>query len=127
MSKKQDDSKELTKATLTELLLNINDRLSHMEDCSLDTRSVLVKLVKQSNEVVQFLKQIDIENDEQIDYEDMMNPTTSFSSESVISSRTEKLKDLIDEYMDKQQDLKEFEEELKKHKKDISPGQIGEA
>ena len=125
MSKKQDDSKELSKATLTELLLNINDRLSHMEDCSLDTRSVLIKLVKQSNEVVQFLKQIEVEDlTDDYNYEDIMKPA---GEDIVRSGRTEKIKDMIDEYMSKQKDLKEFEEELKKHKKDISPGQIGEA
>ena len=38
-----------------------------------------------------------------------------------------KLKDLVEEFMDKQQDLKEFEEELRKHKGQIIPGQIGES
>ena len=38
-----------------------------------------------------------------------------------------KVKELIDEFMSKHKDLKEFEEELKKVKKLITPGQVGEA
>ena len=34
---------------------------------------------------------------------------------------------LVQEFMDKHKDLQELEQELKKHKDDINPGQIGEA
>ena len=37
------------------------------------------------------------------------------------------IKELIDEFMDKRESLKELEEELKKNKDKITPGQIGEA
>ena len=37
------------------------------------------------------------------------------------------IKELLDEYMAKHKDLKEFEEELKKHRDDITPGEIGES
>ena len=37
------------------------------------------------------------------------------------------LKQLLDDYMDRHKDLKELEEELKKHKDEITPGQVGES
>ena len=37
------------------------------------------------------------------------------------------LKELVEEYMDKAKDLKEFEKELKKHKDKVTPGQVGES
>ena len=39
----------------------------------------------------------------------------------------QELKELVNDFMDKQQDLKEFEEELKKHKDELTPGTIGES
>ena len=41
--------------------------------------------------------------------------------------RTEGIKALIDDILDRHKDLKEFEDELKKHKDDITPGQVGES
>ena len=41
--------------------------------------------------------------------------------------RTEGLKELIDDILDRHKDLKEFEDELKKHKDKITPGQVGES
>ena len=46
------------------------------------------------------------------------------------SINPKKLKDvqnLIDDFMDKRESLKELEKELKKYKNEITPGQIGEA
>ena len=42
-------------------------------------------------------------------------------------SRTADLKYIIDNIIERHDSLKEFEEELEKHKKDITPGQVGEA
>ena len=39
----------------------------------------------------------------------------------------EELKEMVEDYMDKQQDLKEFEEELEKNKDKLTPGTIGES
>ena len=121
MAKKQ----EISKKTLTEILLNISDRLNHIEDSSLDTREVLIKLVKQSNEIVKFLRNIEIE-DVTDDFEELTAPTLS-KSEEVRSERIQHIKELVEEYMGKQKGLKEFEEELKKHKEEITPGTIGES
>ena len=43
------------------------------------------------------------------------------------SDRMKHIKELVDEFMDKQKDLKELEEELQKNKDKITPGEIGEA
>ena len=37
------------------------------------------------------------------------------------------LKDLIDDILERQDSLREFEKELKKHKDKITPGQVGES
>jgi hypothetical protein len=37
------------------------------------------------------------------------------------------IRDLLNEFMDKHKELKEFEEELEKHKEEITPGQVGES
>ena len=121
MSKKQANT--ISKETLTEILLNISDRLTHIEDSSVDTRQVLIKLVKQSNEVVKFLKQIEIEEITN-EYDDI--PSLG-ESENKRASKMQSLRELIEDFMDKHTELKEFEEELKKHKKDLTPGQIGES
>ena len=122
MSKKQE---KLSEQTLTEILLNISDRLSHIEDASMDTREVLITLVKQSNQIVKFLKQIEIE-DITDEFDEMPSPLVS-PTEKNRSNKMQELKELINDFMDKHKDLKEFEEELKKHKKDITPGMIGES
>ena len=41
--------------------------------------------------------------------------------------KTEGLKALIDDILDRHEELKEFEKELKKHKDKITPGQVGES
>ena len=41
--------------------------------------------------------------------------------------RFENLKEVLNEFMDKRKDLIEFEKELKKHKDQLTPGQVGES
>ena len=101
-------------------------RLKHIEDIEADNRALMVKLIKQSNSIVQFLAQIDLEADDHIMMEDM-GKLPPIENKIYDSEKTEKLKELIDEFMTKQKDLKEFEKELKKYKDDITPGQIGES
>ena len=43
------------------------------------------------------------------------------------SGRIKNLKELIDEFMDRHEELKELEEELEKNKDKLTPGQAGEA
>ena len=125
MSKKIASSDEIKKTTLHELLLMMDARLKHIEDIEADNRDIIIKLVKQSNQVVRFLSKIDIEEvpDE---FEDISLPPMS-ESEKLRSNKMQDLKELVEEFMDKHSELKEFEEELKKHKDELTPGQIGES
>ena len=47
--------------TLKDLIKEIDFRLTHLEDMEYDNRELMIKLVKQSNQVVEFLKNIEIE------------------------------------------------------------------
>ena len=115
-----------TEQSLIEIIQDINFRLTHLEDMEADNRKLMVKLVQQGNTMVQFLKQFDVE---EIDPENLMIeklPELPFFDEDRVA-RTEGLKDLIDDIIEKHKDLKEFEDELEKYKNDITPGQVGES
>ena len=115
-----------TEQSLIEIIQDINFRLTHLEDIETDNRKLIVKLVQQGNTMVKFLKQFDVE---EIDPENLMIerlPELPFLDEDRVA-RTEGLKDLIDDIIDKHKDLKEFEEELEKYKHEITPGQVGES
>jgi len=111
------------KTTLKDLIQQIDFRLTHLEDISADNRALIVKLVKQGNTVVEFLKQFDGAAEHPPIEEDFFDLKT----EEVDVDRIKNVDELISEFMDKTKDLREFEEELKKHKNKITPGQIGEA
>ena len=66
MKKNISSTDKISKQTLHEILLDIKYRLDHLEDIEADNRSLIVKLIKQSNSIVKFLAQIDVEpiNDE---------------------------------------------------------------
>ena len=123
MAKKVNSTDKINDTTLHELLLMMDARLKHIEDITADNRAIIVKLVKQSNQVVEFLKNIEIE--------DMADDYLSYSLDSDITHQKDdkinNLKELVSELMEKHKDLKEFEEELKKHKDKLTPGQIGES
>tara|TARA_B100000287_G_scaffold153209_1_gene144787 strand:- start:376 stop:765 length:390 start_codon:yes stop_codon:yes gene_type:complete len=125
MAKEKHSGDKITEQTLHEILLDIKYRLNHLEDITADDRSILIKLVKQSNQIVEYLKQIEIEVVED-DIENM--PFTSFMENNLEEqNKVKKLQNFIDDFMDKRDSLKEFEKELKKHKDMLTPGQIGEA
>ena len=114
------------KKSLVEIIQDIDYRLTHLEDMEADNRKLMVKLVQQGNTMVQFLKQFDVE---EIDPENLMIerlPELPFFDEDRVA-RTEGLKDLIDDIIDKHKDLKEFEDELEKYRNEITPGQVGES
>jgi hypothetical protein len=92
----------------------------------MDNRDLIVKLVKQGNVVVEFLKDFQIEPVDMEDLEMGMRLPPLLDNEERIS-RTEGMKDLIDDILERQDSLKEFEKELKKHKDKITPGQVGES
>ena len=123
--KKDIDSKDtISKGTLHEILLDIKYRLDHLEDIEADNRELMVKLIKQSNSVVQFLAKLDIEPADE--FEDMQLPSID-KNKIIDSERIKDIKALVDEFMDKRKDLKELEDELKKNKDKITPGQVGES
>ena len=123
MAKKVSGMDKINDTTLQELLLMMDARLKHIEDISADNRAIIVKLVKQSNQVVEFLKQLELEVQE-IEYgiEEPPSIGSNLPSEKLLE-----LKELFEEFNSKKEDLKEFEEELKKHKDKLTPGQVGES
>ena len=125
MSKKIASSDKINETTLHEILLMMDARLKHIEDIEADNRAIIVKLVKQGNSVVKFLSKIDIEELDD-EFENISSPPIS-ESEKLRSNKMQELKELVEDFMERRDELKEFEEELKKHKKDLTPGQIGES
>ena len=126
MKKEKHSGDKISEQTLHEILLDIKYRLNHIEDITADDRATLIKLVKQTNSIVKFLSNIDIETYEDDYYEDMSFPSISKNNSESID-RTKKVSKLIDDFMNKRDSLKELEKELKKHKDMLTPGMIGEA
>jgi len=123
MAKKIDSMDKITDTTLHELLLMMDARLKHIEDISADNRAIIVKLVKQSNQVVEFLKQLELEVN---DLEYGIEEPPPFGA-NLPQDKIEELKELFDDFKSKKDELKEFEKELKKHKDKLTPGQVGES
>ena len=128
MKKEKHSDDKISEQTLHEILLDIKYRLNHIEDITADNRAIIVKLVKQSNQIVRFLSNIDIETVED-SFEDMELPSISDipNDKSLSIEKAQELQGLVDDFMERKECLKEFEEELKKYKDEITPGQIGES
>ena len=109
---------------LAKVLQDMSFSLNHIEDIMADDRALLAKLVTQNNTIVDYLKQIEI--DVVDEYENSMVSELSEEEQKNIKKAKE-LKEVLNEFMDKRKDLKEFEKELKKHKDQLTPGQIGES
>ena len=124
MAKKINSKDKINDSTLHELLLMIDAKLNHLEDISADNRAIIVKLVKQSNQVVEFLKNLEIDIDEQYGIE---APSSFSNTIEINSDKMNELKELWNDFKEKKEDLKEFEKELKKHKNKLTPGQVGDA
>ena len=109
---------------LKKILMDMSFSLNHIEDTMADDRALLVKLVKQNNTIVDYLKQLEVDIVE--DYETSVMSEYS-EEEKKKMKKAKELKEVLNEFMDKRKDLKEFEDELKKHKDMLTPGQIGDA
>ena len=48
------------KATMKELIQDIEYRLTHLEDMEMDCRNALIKIVEQNNKIVEFLTSLEI-------------------------------------------------------------------
>ena len=113
------------RTTLKELIQDIDYRLTHLEDISADNRALIVKMIKQGNQIVEFLRKFDVEevNEPMMEFSFDKQPNMTEERKSKMSS----MKELIDEFLEKRESLKELEEELKKNKEMLTPGQIGDA
>ena len=115
---------------IKEILKDMNSKISHIEDIEADNRKLIVKVIKQGNAIVQFLRDLEIEPYE--DLYDNQSETVKLqigadNDTDIDFEKHKKLTDMLHQYMDNYEGLKEFEEELKKHKSKITPGQVGEA
>jgi len=123
MKKEKHSDDKISEGTLHEILLQIKYTLNHLEDITADDRALLVKLVKQNNAIVEFLR--DLQIDDVTEERFIESPVPGIDAEQ--EERYKKLDDLVQEFMNKKDSLRELEKELKKHKDKITPGQIGEA
>ena len=124
MAKKIKGGDKINDTTLHELLLMMDAKLNHLEDISADNRAIIVKLVKQSNTIVQFLRNLELQVDEEYGIE---APPSFENTMSVDKDKIEQVKEMLQEFKNRSRDLQEFEKELEKHKGEITPGQIGES
>jgi len=125
MKKDIKSTDKISEQTLHEILLDIKYRLNHIEDMEADNRALMVRLIKQSNSVVKFLANVEIEPVDVLEEEeDIKLPSLNKPSEF---GKMTSLRELLDEFMEKRESLKELEEELKKNKDKITPGQVGES
>ena len=111
------------KISVVEIIQDIDYRLTHLEDMQADNRELMAKLVTQGNTIVKFLKQFEVAEirPEEIGIPEL--PELPISN----TEKTERLKDIIDELIERHHDIEEFEKELEKYKDDITPGQVGES
>ena len=117
-------AKEEKEIRLEKVLQDMSFSLKHIEDIMADDRQLLVKLVKQNNTIVDYLKQLEIDIVEE--YENGIVPELSEEEQQRIKKAKE-LKEVLNDFMDKRKDLQEFEKELKKNKDMLTPGQVGDA
>ena len=123
MAKKISSEDKINDTTLHELLLMMDARLKHIEDISADNRAVIIKLVKQNNQIVDYLKQLEIEVQEM---EYGIEEPPPFGAD-LPKDKILELKELFDDFRNRKEELKEFEKQLKKHKDKLTPGQVGES
>ena len=109
---------------LEKVLQDMSFSLKHIEDIMADDRQLLVKLVKQNNTIVDYLKQLEVDIVE--DYENTLLPELT-EEEQQRMKKAQELKEVLNDFMDKRKDLQEFEKELKKNKDMLTPGQVGDA
>ena len=93
MAKKIDGMDKINDTTLHELLVMMDARLKHIEDISADNRAIIVKLVKQSNQIVEFLKNLELEvqdmeygiEEPSSSFTKWLNPTNSTNETGALS------------------------------------------
>ena len=117
----------MAKETMKEMLKTINAKVEHLEDICADDRTFIIKLVKQTNEIVKFLRNLEIDASEQYEIEAPQTFGEDIDRDELSEKRILEVKELLKEFKSKSTDLQEFEEELKKHKDQLTPGMVGES
>jgi hypothetical protein len=117
----------MAKETMKEMLKMIDAKVSHLEDICADDRAFIIKLVTQTNQIVKFLQNLELDVDEQYGIEAPSSFTDVIDRNELSDRRMIEVKELLEEFRAKSGDLKEFEKELKKHKDKLTPGQVGDA
>ena len=107
----------MAKETMREMLKMIDAKIEHIEDISADNRAIIVKLVKQNNEIVKFLKSLEL---------DIVTEENSYESEPQ-DDKLLKLMQLVEEFKENNEDFKKFLDEIEENKDEIVPGQFGES
>ncbi len=106
----------MSKESLKEMLEMMDAKLNHLEDISADNRAIIVKLVKQNNQIVEFLKQIELDIVDNADFIDTPN-----------NDKLSKLMTLVEQFKESNEEFKKFLKEIEEFKDDITPGQFGES
>ena len=117
----------MSQESIKEMLKMIDAKIEHIEDITADNRAVIIKLVKQSNQICKFLKSLEIDITEEYEKQNVTSYDNIFEDSNISAEKLLEVKELLEEFKIKNKDLKELEEELQKNKNDITPGQIGEA
>ena len=105
--------------TSKEIYQDIDARLTHLEDAISDNREILIKLVKQGNKIVEFLRDFEVEDVD--DYLDEPPLLDKKNKEEIYIDK------MINDFLDKKRNLNELEKFLEKYKDQITPGQVGES
>ena len=107
----------MAKETMREMLKMIDAKIEHIEDISADNRAIIVKLVKQNNEIVKFLKSLELDIiTEESDIE-------NFGQDE----KLQKLMKLVEDFKENNEEFKNFIDELEENKDKLTPGQFGES
>ena len=107
---------------LKEVLSELDGRINHVEDVTEDSKELLIQLVKQNNAIIKFLSSLEIE--------EIINPSEEELMSLNVADNSTKMRDmydLISIFSEENEDLKDLEKELKKHKSEIIKNVIGEA
>ena len=93
---------------IKEMLEDIDMKINHVEDMVADNRAVIIKLVKQNNTIVQFLRELDgdIHDSYEEEYGESLPTSDHFKEEQKLKD----VQELIDTYIEKNKGLKELEE-----------------
>ena len=109
----------MAKETIKEMLKIIDAKIEHIEDVTADNRAIIVKLVKQNNQIIQFLKSLELEI---IEEEGKINEFAVGSDEKIY-----KIMELIEQFKESNEEFKNFMKEIEKNKEKLTPGQFGES